>query len=287
MRSRRGAVGVSEPAARVKYRELPPHASLAPFVRCYWVLVARAAAPQEPVVECVYPDGCAELIFHRGDRFEAAVTDVFECQSRALVFGQLEQRVRLRRPPRVETIGVRFHHAGMAPLLGVAAAELTGRWEPFDAVGGAWARRLVRRVGDADDPLEAIRIIDASLVRRAAVCSPPDALIEGVIDVLTKADGTVTVAELAGAAGIGVRRLQRRFARHVGVPPKRLAGILRLQEAFSLLGDGASPPLVDVAHRCGYFDQSHFIRDFRRVTGLPPGRFWREEGGMARLFVAG
>jgi len=80
--------------------------------------------------------------------------------------------------------------------------------------------------------------------------------------------------------------LESEFSKHEA----EFAEILRLAEGHAdalMRFDGASPPLVDVAYRCGYFDQSHFIRDFRRVTGLPPGRFLRQEAGMARLFVAG
>jgi len=86
---------------------------------------------------------------------------------------------------------------------------------------------------------------------------------------------------------MSVRQLERRFRLVAGLSPKRLAVITRLQAAFALLDAGAEPSLTDVAHRCGYFDQSHFIRDFRAVTGIPPGRFLCDDGMMARLFIDG
>jgi len=88
----------------VQYGEIRPHRSLARFVRCYWVLVAddpSAGAEAGPAIERVFPDGCAELIFHRGSRFAVARDGRFERQSRGLLFGSLERHIVLRRPARV------------------------------------------------------------------------------------------------------------------------------------------------------------------------------------------
>jgi AraC-like DNA-binding protein len=273
----------------MKYQELDPHPALAPWVKCYWVLEddthdakSLMASPVEPI----HPDGHAELIFHRGDCFELARAGGYERQSRALVFGQLERSIELRAPPRVATLGVRFQPAGMAPLFGVDAAELTGGWHPLVDVGGAWAGELESRVLESEDNGEALAAIDATL-RARFESARPDAVVDGVVERLKLSKGQARVGDLAKVSGLSNRQLERRFLHGVGLPPKRIAGIFRLHDAFTVLAAGTSPLLIDVAHHCGYFDQSHFIRDFRRVTGLPPSRFLREQGSMTRLFVDG
>lgn len=281
------------------YVEIRPHPVLAALVRCYWVLRGGTEACDgggAAALERVYPDGCAEVIFHRGERFAVAAGDGaerpgvgaggFVRQPRALVFGQLERRIVLRRPARVETIGVRFAPTGLAPLLGVDAAELTGLWYALDEIAGRWTGGLLSRVLSAPDAGAAVRAIDATLAARAAAGLRRDAGVEGAVEAVRRAGGHIRVADLARSAGIGIRQLERRFHHQVGLSPKRFAGIMRLQAAFGLLAGPEAPSLLDVALRCGYFDQPHFIRDFRRVTGLPPSRFLRDgDGAMARLFL--
>jgi transcriptional regulator GlxA family with amidase domain len=153
-------------------------------------------------------------------------------------------------------------------------------------VAGTWGAELEAAALAAPDCDEAVRGIEEALrARLPAARAQRSAAVDAAIESLTRSGGHARIEEVARHAGVGTRQLERLFRAHVGLTPKRLAGILRLQEAFALLAAGASPPLIEVAQRCGYFDQSHFIRDFRRVTGLPPSRFLRDDGVMARLFV--
>lgn len=64
--------------------------------------------------------------------------------------------------------------------------------------------------------------------------------------------------------------MDRWFARQVGIPPKTVGRILRFQGALRALMRDPGVPLADVAADAGYFDQAHFVRDFRRMTGGVP-----------------
>ena len=69
---------------------------------------------------------------------------------------------------------------------------------------------------------------------------------------------------------MSVRQVDRLFARHVGIPPKVVARILRFQGALRALMRDPGCPLADVAANAGYFDQAHFVRDFRQMSGGVP-----------------
>jgi AraC-like DNA-binding protein len=112
-----------------------------------------------------------------------------------------------------------------------------------------------------------------------------DAAVGAALATIERSAGRVRVIELAREAGIGVRQLERRFRDRVGLSPKRLATIVRFQRAFGAIAAGRDATLTEIAHDSGYFDQSHFIRDFRRLAGCSPSRFFRDEGEMGRLFV--
>lgn len=93
--------------------------------------------------------------------------------------------------------------------------------------------------------------------------------------------GMLRVDELARAAGLPVRSLDRLVKEHVGVTPKWLIDCRRLQEAATVLYADASVSLPDLAYRLGFSDQAHFSRSYRKVIGETPAQT-RSAGERAR-----
>ncbi|MBL8743962.1 MAG: AraC family transcriptional regulator, partial [Myxococcales bacterium] len=79
-----------------------------------------------------------------------------------------------------------------------------------------------------------------------------------------------SVASVASASGVSARQLDRLFARYLGIPPKTVVRILRFQRTLRALMEDPCCALADVAARAGYFDQAHFIKDFKRFSGGVP-----------------
>ena len=82
----------------------------------------------------------------------------------------------------------------------------------------------------------------------------------------------VTVAELAAAADLSVSQLDRAIKRTLGLSAKQLLLRMRLEEAILRLRTTKSP-VAEIASECGYYDQSAFTRQFRRVVGMSPGAY--------------
>jgi transcriptional regulator GlxA family with amidase domain len=114
----------------------------------------------------------------------------------------------------------------------------------------------------------------ATDVRVAAACAH-----------IARTGGTARIDAVAGAAGVGRRTLERLFDRHVGVSPKRLARVTRFQRVVARAA-AADMHLHEAALLAGYFDQSHFLRDFGEFAGASPRDLVRAAGGgMAEAFV--
>ncbi|WP_411021779.1 helix-turn-helix domain-containing protein, partial [Salmonella sp. s11597] len=88
---------------------------------------------------------------------------------------------------------------------------------------------------------------------------------------LARNDPTITrVVTLAEHAGRPVRALERLFRSRIGISPKWVIRRFRVQEAALRLARGEPLDLTALAHALGYFDQSHFIREFRSQVGRTP-----------------
>ena len=104
-------------------------------------------------------------------------------------------------------------------------------------------------------------------------------------DRIEAAQGNVDVTRLVEASGVGRRQLERRFADAVGIGPALLASIFRFRRVFDVIEHDTSRPWTDAALDAGYYDQSHFIREFRRFVGCTPSEFTRKTQGLAAALV--
>lgn len=261
------------------YREAAPHPALRGLVRCYWFLEAPRASAQPPA-ERILPDGSPELIVHLGEPYARLVDGRAAVQDHALVVGQLGGAFHLLPSRQGRIAAVRFEPQGLAAFLSVPAHELRDDSLSAHAAWGAEGERLRERLGEAADARGMARAFDAFLLARFRR-DAPDARVQGSVARLRAAAGALRVDDLASEAGTSCRQLERLFLRDVGLSPKRLARVFRLQAALALLRRDRLP-LAEVAHAARYADQPHMDRDFRELAGLPPSAF-RPEGDASAL----
>jgi AraC-like DNA-binding protein len=122
--------------------------------------------------------------------------------------------------------------------------------------------------------------------RFAGVLDSAGSDFEGCVRSAVEAEGRVSVDELASSTGLGPRQLERRFRERVGLGPKRFLKILRFQSVFRR-GSSQARDWAEVALDCGYYDQSHFIRDFKSFTGASPDAFFAAESPLTMVFTGG
>jgi AraC-like DNA-binding protein len=262
------------------YAEYPPVARLAPFVRCVWTLEGAAAGSVSPVL----PDGRPELILHLGDPFDVVGEDGKEHRQPPAVFaGQLTERLLMRPRGRSAVVGVRFHPHGAAALIAQPLSELAGVPIDAGAVDATLAGALRSVRSATSDPATAAALVQRALVTRVDGARI-DPRVRFAVDRIERAQGCLSMARVADAAGVTPRHLERLFLRHVGVGPKRLARISRFQRALMLLerGEGRG---ADTAADCGYADQAHFVRDFRLLAGCSPSSHLLSEAELTGFFV--
>lgn len=160
---------------------------------------------------------------------------------------------------------------GARRVLGVPAGELANRLVALEDVLGSFAAELVERLGDARDAGERHAVAQRLLARRL---SDDDATAPEVAYALARlraTRGSARVETIAAEVGWSRRHLAARFREAVGLPPKALGRLVRVEDAAQRVRAG--DPLAEVAYRAGYSDQSHFNRDFRELVGCTPTEF--------------
>jgi len=235
------------------YREIPPSGRLRRYVECYW-----SQDQQGPGDYVVLPDGCVDLLFSRGDAGAGHLATV----------GLMTTPLRVEGAPVRLYFGVRFR-PGMASAFFPGAQLLTDQTRPLDDLAGNAGRRMFERLAESDSLEEMGGLMDQLL----RPLDPPD-LGARVLWQLESAE--LSLDQVILHSGLSVRHFRRLCLERAGVSPKHLSRILRFRKAvgrITAVKGLAQPSWADFAVACGYYDQAHFIREFRQFAGCTPGRF--------------
>ena len=229
------------------YREHAPDAPLKPFVECLWSATAGAAV-REHVVP---PDGCVDIIFTAGGRLDAV--------------GTMTTRQHFTLPAGAEVTGIRFRPGRGRAFLRVPPGKLTDLQISLHESWGAAAAQLQRQLEDA-----------GSLLERLALLASAARAVQTAVTPLQRAISAIGAADLdavADQAGLSPRQFRRRCLEESGLTPKHLARVLRFRLALRKIDAGQCSTGADLAAECGYYDQAHFIHDFREFQGCTPGEY--------------
>src|SRR5262245_34650787 len=219
----------------------------------------------------VFPDGCIELIVHRGRPFDwkqegAAARP----QPGAFVVGQLSEPMWLIPGAVFDVVGIRFRPGAGIEALGGDLSALSDEVIPLESLWGAAARDLVNAVREAATPARAQRILEAAVLEHIGKERGLHPATRRVIDAILHARGQVRIDQLARDVGWTERHLERRFLREVGLLPKTFARTVRFQHLLRVLSAIQEDDWAGIAWECGFSDQAHLIREFRRFTGATP-----------------
>ena len=249
-------------------RIVAPSAALAPFVRQFMLVevrdtTVRLRLPEPGLVLGVRYRGLASVLDADAEVLLPQVT----------LAGLTNTARRMRTGAGGGVLLASFHPGGAAPFFSHPLHEFFGATIALEQV---LPRREVARVhaqvGEAASDRERVAALEAYLLARLR---PPktDPLVAAALHAINEAQGALQIRPLARKLGISQDPLEKRFRRAVGASPKQFASLLRLRHAIDAYRPGAS--LTQLALAAGYFDQSHFNRELRAVTGQPPGRFFQ------------
>jgi AraC-like DNA-binding protein len=262
---------------------LEPSAELADFVKCYWNL--EGSRENTPSRNTIVPDGTMKLIFHYADTYRHHPPS-----GQSLVLPKCFLIGQLTRPYVVEPLGVtgsfvvRFHPNGFLPFATIPIKEMENTAVPLEELFGAEGAAIGEAILQASSTADRIRLIEAFLLNRLANQQTVDHVVKSTVKIIFDTKGQFKVHELSQQTNINRRQLTRKFSSVIGLSPKQLAKTIRIQAALkSLLGKKVNS-LTDLAYENEYFDQAHFIKEFKEFTGITPKDFYGDDLKMSLIF---
>ena len=267
----------------MNYQTFEPGAELSDFVKCYWTLESRAEVPAQR--QRIVPDGCMEMIFHYGDLYRQYLeNETHILQPRCFVFGQLTGPLEIEPTGETGIFSVRFHPEGFSPFATIPLKQMENRAVPLAELFGEAGSDLEETILKAESTNEKIAQVESFLTTRLESPETTDRIVKSAIETIITGNGQLSVNELSREMKIHRKQLERKFAAGTGLNPKQLSRIIRLQATLKMLADRKFSNLTSAAHEGDYYDQAHFIKDFKEFTGLTPKKFYGDNLKMTTLF---
>lgn len=257
----------------MNYQTFPPHPDLAALVKCYWTLEVPAQA--ETQRQRIIPDGCIEMIFSLGDDIKRYTSgDEFIIQPRAMILGQTIEPFFIQPTGYVNSFAIRFYPYGFTNFVSSSLNELANKETPLEVLFEVEPVKAVeQKIIHAPDTASRINIIEEFLLDKLKTQATIDTIVKSTIDMLLSTKGSKSINTILKDNLSKRRQLERKFLKQVGMSPKQLSKVIRLQTALKLLLNQQSERLTDIAYESEYYDQAHFIKDFKDFTGTTPNQF--------------
>lgn len=174
--------------------------------------------------------------------------------------------------------GVHFKPGGAFPFFNFPLSELKNKTIELDDL---WDHQI-HSVRDAILNTAAIEnkfsVLEDFCLKKIRKNYEPHVLLTYAIDQLQQSPQLWTIEKLSGKAGITPKHLINLFKVHVGLSPRQFARIVKFQKLVKLVEQQRSIEWAPLAYECGYYDQSHFIKEFRSFSGINPSVYLSQRG---------
>ena len=267
------------------FTRITPHPDLDEFIECYWMMYSDDSVP---IIEKIIPDGFTEIIFNYRDVYKSKTSGDWNLQSPNLLAGQLKTFFYLQSTGTTGSIAIKFKPAALTQLFGFRMDQYLDKIVDLDSFPNSEFQQLKERIlacvniGSKIPEDFVKRILDDYFILLIQTASENP--LKEPLKLIFSSHGLATVAEMVAIANVGERQLERLFKKYIGLSPKYYARIIRFNYIFKLI-QSKKNSWTEIVYQSGYYDQSHFIQNFKAFTGEDPSSYFFEKKNMANFFL--
>lgn len=248
------------------FRIIKPSLSLTPYIKHYWILRSNMKEVQRLV-----PIGSIELIFNRGDKMLSTIKNEFE--PLGFIRGQKIDYYDVASIGVVDMIAVIFQPHGIKRFFQTPTDDFFEAIIPIDCLGIKSLCELQDKISNTIDNNLCIRYIENFFLEQLSDIKEYNFnRIDAVISAINMYP-TINFNSLSEIACLSYKQFKRVFAEYVGINPQEFSRIVRFQKALALLSGTPNVSFAQLAYECGFYDQSHLIREFKIFTGYNLGDY--------------
>ena len=255
----------------------PASGFLSQFVHFYWIMeIDEIVTPTDP--NRVVPNGSVNLFFHYGDVLKYRTQDSSETmQFRSQISGQTTEYFDVYHTGKSSFLSVVFRPSGASLFFDIPIDIIINQHIDISSIDSRNSAFICEQLYHAPSSHQKIAVIEEYLIRNFREKKLYNhQRISSAIKEAISCGGNIAIDALASTACLSHKQFDRVFSDLVGLHPKQFVKITRLQHVFELLNRSKEANLLDIAFLAGYYDQAHFSKEFKLLTGFTPKQCLKE-----------
>lgn len=256
-----------------------------PFIQFYWMFELESRNHEEP--HRIVPTGCVELMFQYGDGLLKMKNNEISAQPNSIITGQLTDFYDVIQTGKTAFLSILFKPHAAKIFFDLPINELANQNIDINLILKSENKHVSEQLALTRSHQEKIKIIEDFLLRNLS----EEKLynfnrLSKSIDLINSKFGDVRVSQLSDITCLSDKQFCRIFNDYVGLQPKNFIKIVRLQASFYYMQKFQPKSTTELAYLCGYYDQAHFIKDFKNLTGYTPNTYFKHEGIVSDYFLS-
>lgn len=184
---------------------------------------------------------------------------------------------------KADVLGVSFLPHGFYPFFRIPVSEFKNQVPGVAEIGFKNLKATAAKLKEAPDVTVRLAILENELLLLLAAGDTSARFFRPVFDTLENCDNPQQISTFCKKNNIGLRNLERLYNRHIGIPATTFGKLNRFHNSMNQLLSNDFSKLSDLAFDNGYYDQMHFIRDFKRFSGNTPKDFIRQNNSILQI----
>jgi AraC-like DNA-binding protein len=265
-----------EVGALMQYNEYHPEGLLGEYVQTIWAMESENDEETYPR-SLIMPDGIVEIIFHYRDPFFYYRDNKRISLNGNAAVSMMRKCIEIESSGRTGFVAVRFFPWGAYHFFDIPISTFLD-----DTINGEklWAdnsKIIIDGLKSAGNLQKRYELIEEFLTKRLEQHKKGETKTDEAVRLIRHSKGTLSIEDVCDKTGLDKKQLERKFSKLVGATPKVFSRVCRFLHICRHLEEQKGKSLTQLAYECGYYDQSHFIKEFKEFSGFTPKDFFEKE----------
>lgn len=250
-----------------------PKGLLSEYVKSIWIMDNFKKCCNDICIPLI-PSGCVEIVIHFDGKGKYSVNNSSDhLITNASASGQKLNQKKYYSINSAGILAVILQPDASNIILGMPSNLISNTTINLTDVFGNSVNNLIEQIHNETDKNTIISNVEKFFTSK--IVNTKDTRIAQFVKDISSSGGCNNLLKVASELNLSLRQLERKVFEVVGISPKEFSRIVRFQKSLFIKQHNPKINLTSLSYECGYFDQSHFIKEFKSISGYAPKEFFK------------